>query len=70
MSSVVLGGKIYIRTCFGGRKQHTSSVEFVNSQNLEYGNMDDKYPKFEYGYCLTKKKLYRFYTFHMNHIYR
>ena len=24
-------------------------VGFVNSQNLEYGDMDDKYPNFGYG---------------------
>ena len=25
-------------------------VGFVNSQNLEYGDTDDKYPKFGYGF--------------------
>lgn len=31
-------------------------VRFVNSQNLEYGNMNDKHPNFGYrcGMCLTK----------------
>ena len=42
-------------------------VGFVNSQNLEYGDTDDKYPKFGYGSrgVLDKNKeiLYKFYTF-------
>ena len=42
-------------------------VGFVNSQNLEYGDTDDKYPKFGYGckgvFDKNKEILYKFYTF-------
>ena len=45
----------------------TYLVGFVNSQNLEYGDMDDKYPKFGYGcrgvFEKNKEILYKFYTF-------
>ena len=48
-------------------------VGFINFQNLEYGDKDDKYPKFGYGYegvfDKSKEILYKFYTFILNHIY-
>ena len=47
-------------------------VGFASSQNLEYGDTDDKYPKFGYGVrmCLTKiKKFYINLYLPMNHIY-
>ena len=42
-------------------------VGFVNSQNLEYGDTNNKYPKFGYGcggvFDKIKEILYKFYTF-------
>ena len=42
-------------------------IGFVNSQNLEYGDMNDKCPKFGYGcedvFYKNKEFLYKFYTF-------
>ena len=40
-------------------------VGFINSQNLEYGDTDYKYPYIGAGVCLTKikKLLYKNYTF-------
>ena len=48
-------------------------VDFVNFQNLEYKDMDDKYPKFGYEcggvFDTNKEILYKFLYLRMNHIY-
>ena len=40
-------------------------IRFVNFQNLEYGDTDDKYPKFGYGcrVCLTKIKKFNTFSY-------
>ena len=44
-------------------------VGFVNSQNLEYGDADDKYPKFGYGCWGVFDKNKEILYLRMNHIY-